>query len=170
MEPQTPAVELEQQQRPAYTALAAEFPEIIADRERVQRGEKPQSAIFQRTSKLFEAAQQLDPILKNSLGGVYLCALMAREELAEEQPGAPKAPLAEAAIAREFPELVLDKELVARGRQPQSPLYNLTARLLNEVRQLDPMLGKCDGTVLLCARIARLQLELDGKKLAETIQ
>jgi hypothetical protein len=67
------------------TSFAQEFPEIAADNARMNRGEKPQSELFQRASAIFREMVADDPSLKKSQGALTAAARAAKRELAAEK-------------------------------------------------------------------------------------
>ena len=67
--------------------IAAEFPEIAADSQRVSKGERPQTELFQRAGAIYRAAVAEDPALKGSKGLLLIAARQAKAELAKEGKG-----------------------------------------------------------------------------------
>jgi hypothetical protein len=65
--------------------LSREFPELLDDNQRVQRGEKPQSELFGRTSRIFRELVADDPSLKASPGAMLMAARQAKRELEQEK-------------------------------------------------------------------------------------
>ncbi len=82
--------------------IASEFPELLEDNARVQRGEKPQSELFKRTARIFSELATDDPTMKTSPALVIQAARVARMEIEteaiwkqlEEQMDAAKAQIA----------------------------------------------------------------------------
>lgn len=68
--------------------IGREFPDLIADNDRVQRGEKPQTEMYKRTGKILQELVADDPSLKNSTGALMAAARMAKQQLdAEKKAG-----------------------------------------------------------------------------------
>lgn len=65
--------------------LAREFPELLEDNQRVHRGEKPQTELFNRTSTIFRELVADDPTLKNSPGAMLMAARQAKGQLDAEK-------------------------------------------------------------------------------------
>jgi len=70
--------------------FAREFPEITEDSARINRGEKPQSELWDRTSKIYREMVAKNPQLANDRESLVLAARQAKRELAAEAP--PKDP------------------------------------------------------------------------------
>jgi hypothetical protein len=61
--------------------LQQEFPEIVADSERMSRGLQPESEIFKCAGAIYRAAVAADPALKESRGALLMAARQAKAEL-----------------------------------------------------------------------------------------
>ena len=70
--------------------FAGEFPEIWEDNARVDRGEKPQSELWNRTSKIYRTMVTENPQLAKDRETLVVAARQAKRELAAEAP--PKDP------------------------------------------------------------------------------
>jgi hypothetical protein len=62
-------------------ALAAEFPELIEDSDRVQRGEKPLTQLYQRTARVFHELVTAGPALFDEGEAILAAARIAKEEM-----------------------------------------------------------------------------------------
>jgi hypothetical protein len=63
----------------------------------------------------------------------------------------------------EFPELLADSELVSAGQQPKTEIYKRTQVHFRQMVQDDPKLKNSTGAMLAAARLAKKELELEGK-------
>ena len=63
------------------TQLQREFPELAADSDRVSRGLKPESELFNCTGEIYRSSVALDPALKDSKGALLMAARQAKAEL-----------------------------------------------------------------------------------------
>jgi hypothetical protein len=61
--------------------LELEFPELVADSDRVSHGLKPESEIFNCAGQIYRAAVASDPTLTASKGALLMAARQARAEL-----------------------------------------------------------------------------------------
>jgi hypothetical protein len=65
--------------------LGQEFPELVADNARMQRGEKPQNELTKRTAQIFQEMVADDATLKNSPAAILTAARTAKRLLEAEK-------------------------------------------------------------------------------------